>query len=91
MTKRDAIDYLHEKMGYSRRMSAKLTELAMLSKSNKSIGFALQTAIEDNVGTVEKARKRFRKQKKQEPKRFIARPAQHDQGIGKVGTSLQGD
>ena len=87
MKRRDAIDYLHDEMGYSRRLSAKLTDIAMLAKSNKSVGFALQSAIERNVGVIEKAKKFKVKKHKEEPKRFISQPAHHDQGIGAVGST----
>lgn len=46
MTKREAVDYLHKKVGYSRRMSAKLADIALLTKSSKPFEFALKTALE---------------------------------------------
>ena len=44
-TKRESIDYLHNK-GYSRRMSAKLADIALLKKSNKTFEIAIQEALE---------------------------------------------
>ena len=56
MTRKEAIDYLHKSMKYSRRMSAKLVDLAILSKSNRSIGIAMKDAVIDATGEIEKGR-----------------------------------
>ncbi len=54
MDKKEAIEYLHESKGYSRRMSAKLVDLAFLEKSNSVIAFALREAIEKGKKKEEK-------------------------------------
>jgi hypothetical protein len=45
MTRNEAADYLHN-LGYSRRLSAKLVDVAILSKSNKTFGLAFKAALE---------------------------------------------
>jgi len=47
MTKREAVDYLHDEAGYSRRLSAKLADVALLAKSSKPFEFALKMALEE--------------------------------------------
>ncbi len=47
MTKREAVDYLHNNAGYSRRLSAKLAEVALLAKSSRPFEFALKIALEE--------------------------------------------
>jgi hypothetical protein len=46
MDRKEATEFLHKSMGYSRRMSAKLVDIALLQKSNSVIAFALREAIE---------------------------------------------
>lgn len=47
MNRQEAVDYLHN-IGYSRRMSAKLADIAMLEKDNPFI-FALKKAIQSKI------------------------------------------
>jgi len=46
MTRKEAVDYLHKKSGYSRRISAKLADVALLSKSNRTFEVAIKEALE---------------------------------------------
>jgi hypothetical protein len=85
MTRKEAVNYLHKNMKYSRRMSAKLVDLAILSKSSKPFGIAIEVAVTDATGVIEKAAFKPKKKKKEEAKRFIATPTQPDVGIGRVG------
>lgn len=45
MNRKGAIDFLHRR-GYSRRISAKLADIAVLAKSSKPFEFALKIALE---------------------------------------------
>ena len=57
MTRKEAVNYLHKNMKYSRRMSAKLVDLAILSKSSRPFGVAIKSAVVEATGIIEKARK----------------------------------
>jgi hypothetical protein len=46
VTKREAVDFLHKSRNYSRRISAQLAEIALLSKSSKTFELALREALE---------------------------------------------
>ncbi len=46
MDKREAVEFLHKSKGYSRRMSAKLVDLAFLEKSNSVFALAMNQALE---------------------------------------------
>jgi len=48
VTKREAVDYLHDNIGYSRRLSAKLADVALLAKSSV-MQEALRIAIENGL------------------------------------------
>jgi len=45
LTRTQAVDLLHTK-GYSRRLSAKLADIALLAKSNKTFEVAIREAVE---------------------------------------------
>lgn len=45
MKRDEAVDYLR-KNGYSRRLSAKLVDIALLAKTNSVFGNAIKTALE---------------------------------------------
>ena len=46
MTRKEAVEFLHKSKGYSRRMSAKLVDIALLEKDNHVIADALHEAIQ---------------------------------------------
>jgi adenosylmethionine-8-amino-7-oxononanoate aminotransferase len=49
LNKQESAKFLHDKLGYSRRMSAKLSDIAFLSKGNKAFEVALKNALEKAV------------------------------------------
>lgn len=52
MNKQESAKFLHDKLGYSRRMSAKLSDIAFLSKSS-----VMQEAVKRAVEKAMKGRK----------------------------------
>jgi hypothetical protein len=64
MDRREAIDFLH-KSGYSRRISAKLVDIAMMEKDKPFIA-AIKKAVEKNLNKSKK--------KKQEKIKYIVYP-----------------
>ena len=65
MDRSEVIDYLHDDVGYSRRMSCKLADIALLVKSEKPFEVALRSAIE-------KARKPGSKDKRPRKRKYGA-------------------
>ena len=45
MIRKEVVEYLHD-VGYSRRLSAKLADIALLVKSDRPFEFALRVALE---------------------------------------------
>ena len=56
MTRQEAIKFLHAN-GYSRRMSAKLVDIAILSKSSRPFAVALKEPVVEATGEIEKSEK----------------------------------
>jgi Zn-dependent peptidase ImmA (M78 family) len=46
LNRQEAAEFLHNELNYSRRMSAKLADIALLTKSSKPFEVAIQMALE---------------------------------------------
>ena len=62
MDRAGAIEFLKSK-GYSRRISAKLVDIALLEKSDSAFSYALKHALEVKKGCTNKERKKKLKKK----------------------------